>query len=674
MAPPPCLALAEGLARHVGEPVALVVAESLATARDAAERVEVAYRPLPAVVGAREAVRPTAPQLCPSAPGNVVGLYEVGDAARVAAVMAGARPVVRLEVNNNRVVAFPLEPRTAIGLWDAQRGELTLRCSSQAAQLSRQLLAGALGLPETALHLQVGDVGGGFGARIVPYREDLLVLFAARRLGRPVRWRCERGEAFLSDTQGRDHAATLRLALDAGGRILAYEADVLADMGAYLSPFGLPIATTTGHRVITGVYDIPAVFLRVRGVLTNSVPTGPYRGAGRPEAIHRLERVIDVAAARLRLDPAELRRRNLLRPAQLPYRNAAGWSYDSGDFPRLLERALARADWAGFPARREASAAAGRLRGRGLACHIDTTSGLALEETATLRLDATGQVELLSGTQAIGQGLASGYAQIVADRLGLPPGQVKGIQGDTRRGAAGGGTYGSRSLYLGGSAADAAGATLRARLLTLAATALATSPERLRIEAGLVLAQDSNRAISFAELAAAQPGGALAASASVEAPYCFPNGCYVAEVEVDPETGATRVVRFTALDDVGRVINPMIVHGQVHGGLAQGIGQALLEGVHYDPASGQLLTGSPMDYALPRAADLPAFEVACDESWPTASNPLGAKGAGESGAVGAPPAVVAAVVDALAGHGVEHLDMPITSEKVWRALRHLPAR
>ena len=665
-APPPWNGLAGDRVRHVGDAVALVVAETQAIARDAADAVAVDYDPLPAVTDVVAATAPGAPLLIDTAPGNVVGLYEIGDAATIDAILAEAPHVVRLDVRNNRIVVSPMEPRSSLATWDAASGELTLHCGSQAAHLSRDILAKALGVPQGALHLVVGDVGGGFGAKIVPYREDLLVLFAARRLQRPVRWRADRSEAFLADTQARDHAATLTLGLDRDGRILAYRAEVLADMGAFLTPHGLPIATTTGHRIVNGVYDIPHLDLRVRAVLTNSVPTGPYRGAGRPEAIHRIERLLDVAALELGLDPVEIRRRNLIRPQQMPYRNAAGWTYDSGAFEALLDRALVLADWQGFAARKAATEARGLLLGRGLACHIDTTSGIELFEIAAVTLDASGRIELASGTQTIGQGLSTSYAQIVADELGLRPEQIAVIQGDTRRVAQGGGTYGSRSLHVGGSAAKEAGRSLREKLLALAAPLLDVPLETLSLEDGLVRAAGRNRSIAIAELAARQPDGRLSAAARVEAPYCYPNGCYVAEVEVDPETGVVAVARMTALDDAGRVVNPMIVHGQVHGGLAQGIGQALWEHAVYDPESSQLLTGSFMDYALPRAGDLPFFAVAHDQSTPTATNVLGAKGAGESGAVGAPPAIVAAVLDAI---GVRHLDMPLSSEKVWRAMQ-----
>lgn len=669
---PPCYGFARGTVRHVGEPVAMVIAVSVGLARAAADLVGIDYHQIQAITDVGKAVDESAPKLWANAPGNVVGQYRVGDEKAVTDTIASAAHVVRLTVINNRVVVFPLEPRVSIGVYDADKDELTLHCGSQAAHLSRSLLSKALGISEDRLHLLVGDVGGGFGSRIVPYREDLLVLFAARRLRRPVRWCAERTESFLSDTQGRDQLATMTLALESDGRILSYHADVLGNMGAYLSPFGSPIATTTGHRVISGVYDIPNLFLKFRCVLTNTVPTGPYRGAGRPEVIYRLERLLDVAAEEIGIGPLEIRRRNLIRPDQMPYRNAAGSTYDSGNFGELLDRALRLSDWDGFPSRREQSQVRGLLRGRGVACHIDTTSGVDLAETATLRLLADGTVELLSGTQAIGQGLATAYAQIVAEHLHIAPDHVQVIQGDTSRVAGGGGTYGSRSLYLGGSAAQAVSQTLASQLITLAAEMFAVAPGELVIDDGQISVVGSTRAITFGELAERQPERCITCQEKVDAPYTFPNGCYVTEVEIDPATGETKVVRMTALDDVGRVINPMIVHGQAHGGLAQGIGQALWEHAQYDPASGQLMSGSLMDYALPRAEDLPNFEIANDESWPATTNPLGSKGAGESGAVGAPPAIVSAVVDALSPFGVRHLDMPLTSEKIWRAI-HRPA-
>jgi aerobic carbon-monoxide dehydrogenase large subunit len=668
---PPCHALAKETVRHVGDPVAVVVASAPDIAREAADLVDVSYRPHESVTDAAMAIEPSAPQLWLEAPGNVAGVYTVGDERTVTEAMADAAHIIGLTLINNRIVVVPMEPRTAIGVYEADKDQLVLYCGNQAPHLSRGLLAAAFGIAKDRLRIVIGDIGGGFGAKIVPYREDILVLFAARRLRRPVLWRADRSESFLSDTHGRDQQATVKLGLDYQGRALAYHADVLGNMGAYLSPFGSPIATTTGHRIICGVYDIPQIFLRFRCVLTNSVPTGPYRGAGRPEVVYRLERLFDAAARTLGLDPAEIRRRNLIRHDQIPYRNATGWTYDSGDFVALLDHTLKIADWSGFSKRREQSSKNGKLRGRGLACHIDTTSGIDLHETATLHLDANGEIELLIGTQAMGQGLATAYTQIAADHLHLSLSRIRVFQGDTGRVPDGGGSYGSRSLYLGGSAVQKASITLSRRLIELAAKLLEAESEDLTMQEGRILVVGTDRFVAFAELAAKEPEGCIRCTERVEAPYTFPNGCYVAEVEIDPQTGLPEIVQMTAVDDVGHVVNPMIVHGQVHGGLAQGIGQALWEHVVFD-ASGQLLSGSLMDYALPRAAALPKFVAFNDESWPSPNNPLGSKGAGESGAVGAPPAVVAAILDALAPFAVHHLDMPITAEKIWRAIYGLP--
>lgn len=665
---PPCEGLARDRVRHVGEAIACVVATTRDLALDAVEAIEMEIQPLDHLVDSAEAVREGAVQLWPDAPGNVAALYEIGDRARCDAAIAAADHVVTLTLQNNRVIVHPMEPRCAIASVNQDSSGLKLVCGSQAAHLTRDLLAQALGMERDQLVLEVPDVGGGFGARITPYREELVLLAAARRLGGSVRWRAERSEAFLSDTQGRDQVSQVTLALTQEGRIKAYRADILANLGATPSPFGLPIVSTTGHRVVTGVYDIQNVYLRLRCVLTNSVPTGPYRGAGRPETIHRLERALDVAAKRLGLDPVSIRRRNLIRARQMPYTNAAGWTYDSGNFPALLEKSLQLADWAGFSGRQAASRARGQLRGRGLACHIDTTSGISLEEEAGLKLDDQGFVTLTSGTQAIGQGLHTAYAQILAQELAIGLDRVRLIQGRTDSVSRGGGTYGSRSLYLGGSAVLAAASALAAKLRAGASVLLEAEVGDLILQDNAVCVAGSDHQVSLSEIAARSPGRAIVASASTEAPYCFPNGCCIAEAEVDPQTGSVTLDRLVTLDDVGRVVNPLLVAGQMHGGLVQGLGQALLEGTIYDRDSGQLHTGSLMDYALPRADLVPPMVCVHDESWPTSKNCLGAKGAGESGAVGAPPAIVSAVVDAISFSGVGHIDMPITSEKIWKIL------
>ncbi len=665
---PPCHGLAGDRVRHVGEAIACVIATTAYLARDGVELIDVDFRPLDHLIDSRDAVGEDAVQLWPEAAGNVAALYEIGDRERCDTAVAAADHVVTLTLRNNRVVVHPMEPRCSIACFEPESGRLKLRCGSQAAHLSRDLLAEALKVPKDMLLLEVQDVGGGFGARITPYGEDLVLLAAARRLGRTVRWRAERSEAFLSDTQGRDQVSTVTLALTQDGRIKAYRADILANLGATPSPFGLPIVSTTGHRVVTGVYDIETVYLRLRCVLTNTVPTGPYRGAGRPETIYRLERLIDVAAARLGMDPVTIRRRNMIRSDQMPYENAAGWSYDSGNFPAILEKSLDLANWSGFDGRQAQSRSRGMLRGRGSACHIDTTSGISLEEEATLRLDAEGLVTIGSGTQAIGQGLFTAYAQIVAEELGLALDRVRLTQGHTGSVARGGGTYGSRSLYLGGSAVRAVAKKLAAQVLELASQILEAEVTDLIFAANSVRVAGTDRHVSLSEVAAHSQGNAIVARAVQEAPYSFPNGCCIAEVEIDPDTGVVRVDRLFTLDDVGRVVNPLLVEGQMHGGIAQGIGQALLEGTVYDRRSGQLLTGSLMDYALPRADFVPSMTCHHDESYPTETNGLGAKGAGESGALCAPPAIVSAVVNALSPYGMEHIDMPISPEEIWRVI------
>jgi aerobic carbon-monoxide dehydrogenase large subunit len=610
MRPPPRHALATDTVRYVGEPVALVVAETRDQALDASEKIDIDIEPLPAVTGAENGV--------------VVGLYEYGERAAVEEALRSAHRVVSLRVVNNRVAPCAMEPRAAL----AEPG--LLHAANQTPHMARRLLCEVLGLPPEALHVRVRDVGGGFGSKVAIYPEDVLVVFAARVLGRPVKWVASRGEAFLSDTHGRDHVSHCELGLDARGRFLALRVRDYADMGAYVSFFGAAIATRTGNRVANGAYDIPAIHAEVRAVLTNTVPTGPYRGAGRPETVYRLERLIDVAAAEAGIDPTELRRRNLIPKRRIPYTNVVGQVYESGDFPRVLEAALAHADREGFAARRAEAARRGKLLGWGLAYHIDTTSGMEPSETATVLLKED-TVTVLSGTQAMGQGLETVYAELVSEAMGVKPQQVCIVQGDTERVPSGVGSYGSRSLYIGGSAIVAAA---RACLV-----------------------------------AAPGPDGTRSASATATAPFCFPNGCHICEAEIDRETGTVHIARYTAVDDVGTVLHRTIVHGQTWGGVVQGIGQALMEQVVFEPGSAQLLSGSLMDYALPRADVLESMTSLLDERSPSSTNLLGAKGAGEGGALGAPPAVAAAVADALRGFGVRHIDMPLSAEKIWRIIR-----
>ena len=661
--------LAREVVRYVGEPVAFVVAGSLPAAEDAAERVAVEYAPRDSVTDLLAAAEDAAPRV-QEGMGNVVGEMRMGDAEACRAALAGARHRFVLRLGNNRIVPHPMELRAAIGLYDATDATWTLYCASQAPHHGRALLAdGVFGVPRERIRLKVGDIGGAFGGRVTPYPEDALVLYAARRFGRPVRWRAGRAESFLADYHARDHAAEIELGLDEELGIVALRVVDHANLGAYATPFGIPIATTTGNRIATGAYRVPAADIRVRTVLTNTVPTGPYRGAGRPEANHRIERVLDFAASRLGVEPVELRRRNLVRNSELPYRVVSGLAYDSGNFPGLLERALDFADWDGFEARRDGSRKRRRLRGRGLAYHIDSTSGLSPRETVEAVALPDGRVRLHSGTQEMGQGLKSSYARIAGTIFGLPGEAIDVVQGDTATTPEGPGSYGSRSLYTGGAAVAVACETLIERLKTLAARRLEASEEDIAFADATLAIVGTDRRIAMRELAAAEPGREVRATGETEAPFCFPNGCYICEVEIDPATGKIRIDRFHGVDDVGRVVDATIVHGQTHGGLAQGIGQAVLEEIRYDPLSGQLLTGSLMDYVLPRADDLPGFETLLDEGEATATNILGTKGAGECGAVGAPPAVVSAVLDALRPHGIEHLDMSIAPERIWRALR-----
>ena len=636
---PPRHALALDTVRYVGEPVAFVVGETRNAALDAGESICIDAEPLPAVVGVEQAIAPGAPQVWDGAPGNVVALYAYGDRAAVDAAMRSAHRVVSARIVNNRVAPSAMEPRGSLGVWSTDGSRATLHTANQTPHLARRLLSEIFAVPPQAMRVMVGDIGGGFGSKVATYPEDVLVLFAARLLSRPVKWIADRSESFLSDAHGRDHVTQCELALDADGRFRALRVRDLADMGAYVSFFGAAIATRTGNRIANAAYDIPAIHAEIRAVLTNTVPTGPYRGAGRPETLYRLERLVDLAAAETGIDAVELRRRNLIRREQIPYTNVVGQVYESGDFPRLLDAAVERADWPGFPARRVQARARGKLRGRGLAFHIDTTSGMEPSETATVSVTGEG-ITVLSGTQAMGQGLETVYTQLVSAALGVPPQCVRIIQGDTERVPSGVGSYGSRSLYIGGSAIVAAAkAWLEAH------------------GGGDPLAR-----------ARAVPEGELSASATATSPFCFPNGCHVCEVEIEIDTGVVGIARYLAVEDVGKVIHPVIVHGQTWGAVMQGVGQALLEQVVFDPASAQLVTGSFMDYAMPRADTLVSMSASLDENSPSTTNILGAKGAGEGGALGAPPTVVAAVVDALREFGVRHIDMPLSAEKIWRII------
>ena len=673
---PPRPALARGRVRHVGDPVAFVVAENAAAAREAAERIEVAYDPLPAVVGAAAALAEGAPQLWTECPGNRAFRFERGDRAATEAAFARAAHVVELELVNNRVVVAPLEPRAAIGSYDAASDTLDLLVTGQDVHAIRdQLAKHVFHLAPERVQVRAPDVGGGFGMKNFLYPEWVLVLWAARRLGRPVKWVAERGEDFVSDTQGRDNRTRGRLALDAEGRFLALEVATVANLGAYLSSAGPISSTMAPSNAMGGVYAIPAAFMAVRGAYTNTVPIDAYRGAGKPEANYLIERLVEAAAVRLEADPLELRRRNMI--AEFPYRNAMGVTIDGGRFAALLDRAAALADRAGFEARRRAARLRGRYRGLGIACFLETSRG-APNEGAEIRFEADGRIALIPGTQSNGQGHETSFVEIAAGIFGLPLERFRYVQADTRLVRSGAGHGGARSLHMGGTALVMAAEAVLAKGTALAAHLLQAEPAQVRYAAGRFTVAGSERAMALDALARAAldpanlPEGMTPAldchAMNICDRFTFPNGCHFAEVEVDPETGAVALERYTAVDDYGRLVNAMLTEGQVHGGLAQGVGQALLEHTVYDAESGQLLSGSFMDYALPRAADLPNFALTLD-GVATANNPLGVKGVGQAGCIAAPQTVINAVLDALAPLGVRHIDMPATPERVWQAIR-----
>ena len=664
---PPYFPLATDTARFVGQAVAAVVGESRAAAERAAALVAVDYEPLPAVATIDEALAPGAPLVWPDAPGNIAGRSSFGDAAACDAAFAQAAHVARISVRNQRLAPVTLEPRGCAAEFDSKTGRLTLHASSQNPAGFQKTLAGVLGIPPEKVRVVVGDVGGGFGMKAMLHPEDVVCAFAARKLGRPVRWRATRLEEFQAATHGREQHADAELALDANGRILGLRVRIRGGIGAYGVAAGAAIHLLIGPKVTTSVYHVPALDLRSQAVLTNTNLIGAYRGAGRPEAIYLIERLIDRAAAELKIDPAELRRRNLIPPTAMPYKTPMGETYDSGDFPRMLEQALAAADWNGFEARRKASEARGRLRGRAVSTFLEWT-GVVHEETVQLHLLADGRVRAFTAMQAMGQGIETSYVQILAEALQLDPARIEIVQGDSDV-AQGIGSMGSRSLYIGGSAMLTASEQAIEAGRKLAADELEAAPDDIVYRAGRFEIAGTDRGIDIGELAARQPDARIAITTlqKVGGPS-WPNGVHMCEVEVDPETGEARIDRYTTYDDVGRVINPLIVAGQVHGGIAQAVGQALMEQVVYD-AEGQLLTGSFMDYALPRADDLPAIDTHTDESQPCRINPLGAKGVGELGTVGATPTVINAIVDALRPLGVTDLEMPATPERVWRAIR-----
>jgi carbon-monoxide dehydrogenase large subunit len=687
---PPHPVLAQGKVRYVGDGVALVIADTLNHAKDAAELIEVDYETLPAVVNGADALKAGAPQLHEGAPGNKCYTWGLGDKAAVDAAFATAAHITKLDIVNNRLIPNAIEPRAAIASYSRSEDSYTLHVTSQNPHVERLLMtAFVLGLPEHKVRVIAPDVGGGFGSKIYLYPEETAMVWASKKVNRPIAWVAERSESFLADAHGRDHITHAELALDANGKFLAMRVDTTANMGAYLSTFASCIPTILYATLLAGQYATPAIYAEVTASFTNTAPVDAYRGAGRPEATFVVERLVHQAAVEMGIPQDDIRRRNFIR--SFPYQTPVALQYDTGDYDASLDGAMKQADVAGFAARKADSATRGKLRGLGYASYIEAC-GLApsnvagalgaragLYEAGQVRVNPTGSVTVFTGSHSHGQGHETTFAQVVADRLGIPLENVDVVHGDTGRIPFGMGTYGSRSLSVGGTAIVKATDKIIAKGKKIAAHLLEASDVDIEFKDGKYTVVGTDRSKTFGEIALTayvphnypldklEPG--LDETAFYDPTnFTFPAGTHICEVEIDPETGVVSVAAFTACDDFGNIINPMIVAGQVHGGLAQGIGQALLEQCVYDEESGQLLTGSLMDYALPRADDLPSFNVSHTVT-PCTHNPLGAKGCGEAGAIGAPAALMNAVLDALAPAGVTHLDMPASPHRVWQAIR-----
>ncbi|WP_349371045.1 xanthine dehydrogenase family protein molybdopterin-binding subunit [Salinarimonas sp.] len=663
---PPYPIIARDHVRHVGDVVGMVVADTLAQAREAAEAFPAEYEPLPAAVGIAGAKAEGAALVWPQLGTNLAFDAAVGDKDETDAAFETAARVVSLTLVNNRVVANFLEPRACLAEIDAATGRVTLTLGSQGSHDVRDLVAQTLGWPEERLRVVTPDVGGGFGTKIFTYREYPLCALAAERLGAPVKWAADRTEHFVGDAQGRDNLTEAQMALDADGRFLALRVTIDADMGAYLSQFA-PFIPSGGARMSPGAYDIPAVHARIRGWYSHTVPVDAYRGAGRPEAAYVIERLVDHIARELGETPDAVRAKNFIRPEQMPYRTKTGRTYDTGEFEGHMRRAMELAGWAGFEDRLAAARARGRIRGIGMACYIEACSGGGAE-TAEVSIERDGTALVKIGTQSTGQGHLTAYAQLVSQHLDLPVEKIRVVQGDTDQIKTGGGTGGSRSIPVGGASVAGASEMLATRLKELASDALEAAAADLEIAEGGVRVAGTDRAVSFADLAAKTPEGLAASHAWKPPEATYPNGTHVCEVEIDPDTGVTEVVGYVVVDDFGVTLNPLLLAGQVHGGVAQGIGQALQEHVVYDEG-GQLVTASFMDYQLPRAADVPNF-VFETRNVPSTTNVLGMKGAGEAGSIGASPAVMNAVADALhRAYGVRRIDMPATPQAVFQVIR-----
>ena len=673
---PPQRPLATDRVRYVGEPIAMVVAETVKLAKDAAELIFVDIDPLPAVTTASAAAAPDAPQLHADAPGNVCLDFHYGDSEQVAAAFAGAAHVTKLSLRNNRIVVCPMEPRSAISEYDPEADRLVLRLGCQGVFGQRNLLSNILGVPVEKLRVLTRNVGGSFGMKSSAYPEYICLLYAARALGRPVKWTDERSESFLSDSHGRDHEMTAELALDADGKFLALRVTGFGNLGAWLSNATTIPPTMNMVKNIIGVYATPLIEIATKCLFTNTTPVGAYRGAGRPEGNYYMERLVETAAREMGIDRIELRRRNHIQPEQMPYRAPSGMLYDSGEFPTVMEKALIAADWDGYAARQAESRTRGKVRGRGIGHYLEVTAGDG-QEMGGIRFETDGSVTIITGTLDYGQGHASPFAQVLAERLGIPFERIKLLQGDSDELIGGGGTGGSRSMMQSGGAIIAAsdivieqGKQAAAHFLEADAADVEFVRGRFNIagtDLGIHIMDVAERLRLGGELPDGMPLTLNVSQVFKGVPSAFPNGCHIAEVEVDPDTGTVEIVSYTTVNDFGVLVNPMLVAGQAHGGIAQGVGQALMESVVYDE-DGQMLTGSYMDYGLPRASDLPGLGFE-SHPVPARTNPLGAKGCGEAGCAGSLPAVMNALVDALSEFGIGHIDMPATPLRIWQAIQ-----
>jgi len=664
----PRRSLAHEVVRYVGEAVVAIVADTREQAQDAVELVDIEYEQLPSVTEIEDALKPGAPQVWQGAPGNVAGYNKFGDHAKAEEAFKGAAHVVSLDIVHQRLIVNAMEPRAVMAEWENDR--LVVHIGSQNPSVTRDTLCDViLKMPKDKVRVVVRDIGGGFGMKVGIQPDEAVAVWAAKVLKRPVRWRAERGEEFAATTAGRDQFHKASMAFDKDGRILGLRMEAFANIGAYPSRGGVVIPLFVGPKVTTGTYDIPLIDLKITCVITNTATIGAYRGAGRPECILNLERLMDTAARQIGIDPAELRRRNFVKPSQMPYTTAMGEKYDSGDFDLFLTKTLEAADWNGFAARKAEAEKRGKLYGRGLASYVEWTSANVMNEMAHYEVKADGKVVIWMGTQGMGQGLQTSFTQLASELLGIDPSQIEIAMGDSDR-VGGVGSMGSRSAYIGGSAVLSGSEKLVDKGKELAADALEAATADIVYSAGRFTITGTDRGIGLGELAAKQPDKRIyIENVNTVDGIAWPNGAHVGEVEIDPDTGMVELKRYTTVDDVGKPLHRPIVFGQIHGGCAQGIGQALLEENVYDRESGQLVTGSFMDYAMPRAETFPNFNNQLDDTVPAKSNPIGAKGVGESGTVGSTPTVMNAIMDALWPLGVRNIQMPATPQRVWQAIQ-----